>query len=136
MNIDEPRWHQRFEHFEKAWQRLDVACRQEQYNELEQAGLVQTFEFTFELAWKTLKDYLFVMGFSANSPRDTIKRAFEAKIVGEDDTETLLDAPDKRNLLAHTYDDATAQQMVQLIKDNYAPVLQRLDTTLKGKKEQ
>ena len=62
------RWRQRFEHLERAFSRLSAACSQDSYSELELAGLIQMFEFTFELAWKTMKDLLTHEGFVVNSP--------------------------------------------------------------------
>ncbi len=69
-----------------------------EYNELEMAGLVQTYEFTFELCWKTLKDKLVYDGYSVNSPREAIRR----------------------NLFVHTYDDSSAEEAVSLIKGKIA----------------
>lgn len=134
MYTDEMRWKQRLENYEKALVCLEDACNRSSYTQLEQAGLAQTFEFTFELAWKTLKNYLFVVGFTVNSPRDAIKKAFEAELLDEDDTETLLTALDKRNLLSHTYDESAAELAVLLIKNEFAPVLSRLHATLNSKK--
>ncbi|MGL6225673.1 MAG: nucleotidyltransferase substrate binding protein [Thermoguttaceae bacterium] len=134
MNPDDIRWRQRFDHYEKAVRQLEKACRLQVYSELEVAGMVQTFMFTFELAWKTLKDYLFFNGFEVNSPRDAIKKGFEVRLLNEDDAETLLDALSKRNALSHTYDEVTAEWSVRLIKNDYAPVLSRLYATLDKKK--
>ena len=61
------RWKQRLENLQKVQLRLSKACAQKKYNELELAGLVQIFEFTFELTWKTLKDLLNFEGFDAAS---------------------------------------------------------------------
>jgi len=51
-------WKQRFANYEKAFEQLTSAVEQDSYSVLEVAGLIKTFEFTFELAWKTLKNYL------------------------------------------------------------------------------
>lgn len=66
------RWQQRFSNFEKALLFLQAGCLQKKWSQLEEAGLVQAFEFTFELAWKTLKDYLHQKGVKSNFPRDVI----------------------------------------------------------------
>jgi len=125
-NSDEIRWQQRLANFRKALLQLEAACDLEEYSDLERAGLVQTFEFSFELGWKTLKDLLFYEGFDERTPRDVIRRAFEAGHLSEEDTETALDALDKRNLLSHTYDEETAEEAVSLIREQYAPMLCRL----------
>jgi nucleotidyltransferase substrate binding protein (TIGR01987 family) len=128
------RWQQRLENFGKALAQLEAACQKESYSDLERAGLVQMFELTFELAWKTLKDLLFYEGFSANSPREVIRKAHEAQYLDEDETETLLDGLEKRNLLSHTYEESTAEEAEELINERYAPVLRRLFDRLQDKR--
>lgn len=125
-NSDEIRWQQRMENFGKALAQLQSACVQNQYSDLERAGLIQMFEFTMELAWNTLKDLLFYEGFEVKTPRETIRQAFEVEYLTEDEAETLLDALAKRNLLSHTYDQATAKEAERLVKSVYAPVFKTL----------
>ncbi len=119
------RWRQRLESFRKALAQLEAACELEEYSELERAGLVQMFAFSFELAWKTLKDKLFYDGFDEKTPRSVVRRSFEAAYLSEEDSEILLDALRRRNLLAHTYDEDVAERAVKLIKETYFPVLKR-----------
>lgn len=135
-NTDEIRWQQRHDNFRKALAQLQAACAQEEYSDLERAGLVQIFEFTFELAWKTLKDLLFYEGFEVKSPRGGIRQAFVSEYLNEEDAETMLDALNKRNLLSHTYRDGVAQEAERLIKSSYAPVLGRLFDTLQARRPQ
>lgn len=130
---DEVRWQQRLDHFGKAWAQLDKACEKESYTDLERAGLVHMFGFTFELAWKSLKDLLYYEGYDAQSPREVIRKGFEVGYVDEDDTETFLDGLEKHNLLRHSYEEATAAETERLIKESYAPMLRRVFGTLKGK---
>jgi nucleotidyltransferase substrate binding protein (TIGR01987 family) len=125
-NTDEIRWRQRLDNFLQAMGQLNEACMKRGYTKLERAGLIQTFEFTFELARKTLKALLFYQGFNVKSPRETIRQAFEAGLLSEDDTETLLDALNKRNLLTHTYQEKVADEAEHLIKEHYWPALQHL----------
>ena len=61
-NSSEARWHQRFENFENAILQLENACKKDNYSNLELAGLVRTFMFTYELSWKVLKDLLYYQG--------------------------------------------------------------------------
>lgn len=132
-NADEIRWQQRLVNFSKAMSQLDAACEEEEYSDLERAGLVKIFEFSFELAWKTLKDLLFYEGYDEKNPRDVLRRAFTAGYLDEASAETALDALDKRNLLSHTYREETARQAVDLIKNCYAPMLQALLLLLRKK---
>jgi nucleotidyltransferase substrate binding protein (TIGR01987 family) len=112
MNI-ESRWKLRFAHYEKAYQRLAGALKRKKYNELEQAGFIQTFEFTFELGWKTLKDLLMQEGFDVTTPRQTIKEAFQAEYIKNG--QLWRDALEKRNLMAHIYDENESKAAIKLI---------------------
>ena len=96
------RWKQRLQNLNKAMKRLEEACDQDEYSELETAGLVQTYEFTFELAWKTMKDRLTFEGYDVKSPRETIKKAFEMSLIA--DADEWLEALETRNLFNHTYE--------------------------------
>ncbi len=135
-NTDDVRWRQRLENFGKALRQLEAACDREEYSDLERAGLVQMFEFSIELAWKTLKDLLFAEGYDEKTPRSVIRRSFEVEYLGEDDAETLLDALKKRNLLSHIYEEETAEEAVRLIREKYFPALRKLFGTLRDKEEQ
>jgi nucleotidyltransferase substrate binding protein (TIGR01987 family) len=132
-NTDTIRWQQRLENFGKALSRLETACDQDKYSDLERAGLVQIFAFSFELAWKTLKDLLFSEGFDEKTPRSVIRRSFEVKYLTEADAEAFLDALKKRNLLSHTYEEEIAEKALELIRETYFPVLQRAYSTLLDK---
>ena len=133
-NTDEIRWQQRLENFGKALSQLDEACEQNSYTDLERAGLVQTFEFSFELAWNVLKDLLFYEGYDVKVPREAIRKSFEVDYLDENDCETFLDALDKRNLLSHTYREEVALQAEELIKERYHPMLRRLHATLENRR--
>lgn len=128
MNI-ELRWKLRFVHYEKAYKRLADAVKRKKYDELEQAGLVQTFEFTFELGWKTVKDLLMQEGFEVTTPRQTIKEAFQAGYI--ENGKLWLDALEKRNLMAHIYDEDASKAAIKLIKEKYFPMLEKLYLFLK-----
>jgi nucleotidyltransferase substrate binding protein (TIGR01987 family) len=131
-NTDPIRWKQRLQQFTKAEQRLSEALVDgyEALSRLEQEGVIQRFEYTFELAWKVLKDLLFYEGFDVKSPREVIRQAFEAEYLTEADTETALDALEKRNLLTHTYEESTMLEALELIEGQFQPMLNRLFKTL------
>ena len=132
-NTDEKRWQQRLESFGLALARLDQACKQNLYTDLERAGLVLTFIFSYELGWKVLKDLLFYEGHELNSPRDVIRKSFQLGYIDENDCETFLGAVSDRNKLTHTYDESSAQNAEVLIKNQYHPMLRKLWQTLKQK---
>ncbi len=123
------RWKQRFTNFEKALLFLQNACLQKKWTQLEEAGVVQAFEFSFELAWKTLKDYLLQKGINALFPRDVIKEAFQLEII--EDGATWLKMLEKRNELSHTYNQDQAVKALHIIKDQYFPCLHQIYLYLK-----
>lgn len=135
MAVNPLRWKQRLQNFNKAISRLERACQQREYNDLELAGLIQTFEFSFELAWKTLKDLLEFEGYDVASPRAVIRTALEAKHASSVQCEILLEALGKRNLLTHTYDEENVLEAKRLILDEFSPVLSELAIYLTRKSE-
>lgn len=131
---DKTRWLRRLENFDRALSQLGTACELEEYSDLERAGLVQTFGFTFELAWKVLKDLLFHEGVDAKTPREVIRQSFAMGYIGEDDAETLLDALDQRNLLSHVYLEDAAVEAERLINETYYPLLLRVHRALEARR--
>ncbi len=75
------RWKQRFQNFEKAYLFLKKGTELSALDDLQAAGLIHSFEFTFELSLKTLKDYLDEMGISLKFPREVIKQAFQSELI-------------------------------------------------------
>ena len=123
------RWKQRFSNFEKAFAELSSAVDRKSYDKLSQAGLIQMFELVFELAWKTLKDKLEFDGLKTNSPRETLKTAFQNGYIQNGDV--WIEALENRNLLAHTYDEAKSDEARDLIREKYFSLLKDLHQTLK-----
>jgi nucleotidyltransferase substrate binding protein (TIGR01987 family) len=87
------------------------------------------YEFAFELAWKTMKDYLNFKGVEGKFPREVIKEAFRYAIIT--DGEEWLDMLEKRNLMSHTYDEEKAELAYRLIVDQYFNTLRTLYVSLK-----
>jgi nucleotidyltransferase substrate binding protein (TIGR01987 family) len=123
MNTD-IRWKQRFANFKKAINQLTEFVEQPELNKFEVQGLIQCFEYTFELAWKTSKDYLEQEGFEIKSPRSAIQTAFQVQLIK--DGHIWMDALEKRNLLAHTYDENVTKEAEKLIRTAYYPMLTSL----------
>lgn len=124
------RWKQRFQNFEKALIRLSNAVNQKELSDLEKAGVIQTYEFTFELSWKTIKDYLEEMEVEVKFPRDAIKEAFKYQII--DNGDLWIDMLQKRNLMSHTYNEETANLAYALITESYFSALNKLYLKLKS----
>ena len=93
-------------------------------SDIERQGIIQSFEFSFELAWKTMKDFLESQGVTCLYPREVLKTAFQYQIL--DDGEIWLEMLGKRNLLAHTYDEMLALECYRLIKDEFTPCVKKL----------
>lgn len=81
--VIEIRWQQRFQNYQASLRALRRACAQVEFTELERAGLIQLFEVTFELGWKTLEDLLEYDGFDLKSPREVLKQAFSNGLVSD-----------------------------------------------------
>jgi len=115
------RWKQRFQNFDRAFVLLRQALENgpEVLNPLEKEGVVQRFEYCFELAWKTVKDYMEQSGFvfATVAPRQVLKEAFAARIIA--DGQVWIDMLDHRNLLSHTYNQAGFEQAVEAIHSRY-----------------
>jgi nucleotidyltransferase substrate binding protein (TIGR01987 family) len=105
--LKEKRWRQRFSNLRRAFALYDEGASSATLNRLEKEGLIQRFEYTFELSWKTMKDYLEGRGIAAAYPRDTIKESFAHGLV--EDGDIWMEMLERRNLLSHTYDEKTFQ---------------------------
>lgn len=131
MNNKQIRWKQRFQNYSKAFAHLEAAVQIDKLSDLERAGLIQTFEFSFELAWKTLKDFLESEGITTTSPRQVIQEAFKANYIT--DGHTWIDALEKRNFLSHCYSEEVSSKSEDLIKNQYFLFLQQLKTFFESK---
>lgn len=123
------RWQQRFANLEKAFLFLKEGLAKEHLDPYQEAGIIQSFEFTFELCWKTLKDFLESMGTNIIFARDVIKEAFASQLIK--DGHLWLDMLEKRNFLSHTYDRQKATEAVNLIRTQYFPGLEQVYVELK-----
>ena len=127
MNSD-IRWKQRFQNFDRAYGLLREALQNgpASLSLLEKEGVIQRFEYSYELAWKTIKDYLEQNGVVINpvTPRQVLKEAFASKVIG--DGQVWIDMVDHRNLLSHSYDLSVFEKAVEAIAARYLPVMDSL----------
>ena len=124
-----PRWQYRFDNFKRAYVLLREAIEQteeRQLTQLEREGIIQRFEYTIELSWKTMKDYLEFQNvvLDQTTPRAIVKEAFSAKLI--QDGQVWMDALDARNKMSHTYDFKKFEEVIEDIKKHYLAVVEAL----------
>lgn len=135
MPMKELRWQQRFENFEKAFFLLKEPFESKnlaEFSQLEFEGIAQRFEFTVELAWKTLKDYMQNEGVILEkiTPKTVLKEAFALKIIENGDI--WIDMLLTRNYLSHVYDEKHLTDAIKAIHDNYLKCFLDLYNRLKS----
>jgi nucleotidyltransferase substrate binding protein (TIGR01987 family) len=134
MSEHDIRWVQRFNNFMKAFQQLDDAVmlqRSRELSKLEKQGVIQAFEYTYELAWNTLRDYLRWQGSAQlTGSRDTVREAFSVGLI--DDGELWMQMLLDRNRTSHTYNEETAEQIITAINDQYHGVFTALQKRMKA----
>ena len=107
---------ERFKTAANALSKLHEAVIKETLSEIERDGLIQRFEFCFEIMWKCGKDYLRkVEGLDAASPKAVMRMLRDVRIFSDEDTVLALEMVDARNLTAHTYDEEMAKKLVAQI---------------------
>ena len=133
MNSD-IRWIQRFDNYGRALQTLRNAAElatQRPLSELEQQGLIQGFEFTHELAWNLLKDFLEAQGIAGLiGSRDAIRTAFKNGLL--EDGETWMEMIKARNLSSHTYQQDLAQRIATDILTRFYPAFVALELKMQS----
>jgi hypothetical protein len=129
------RWKQRFSNFLRAFQTLTEAIELSQtraLTPLEQQGLIQGFEFTHELAWNVLKDYLTYQGISdLVGSRDASRSAFKNALIQDGDV--WMKMIEARNQTSHTYNIETAQAIVLSICQLFYPAFQAFAEQFKNR---
>lgn len=122
------RWKQRFDNYKRALYQLTLAVQllqQRPLSDLEQQGLIQGFEFTHELAWNVLKDYLELEGIQGLiGSRSTVREAFKRGLIR--DGEAWMDMIEKRNLSSHTYNQDVAATLAAAVYESYYPAFMAL----------
>jgi len=134
------RWKQRFQNYRRAFNLLRTALTEkeiDEYSALEQEGIVQRFEYTFELGWKTFKDYLEFSGVELTeaTARSVIKECAAVGTFGEAgiDGNIFLDMILARNALSHIYDFGRFTNIMAKIKSDYLPELEKEYTFFENK---
>ena len=133
MENQDIRWKQRFDNYHRACVKIrEVVDSQrglETYSELEQEGLIQRFEYTYELAWKVMQDYLVYKGYTFTSgPNGTLQMAFEDGLIAHHDAWRRMELA--RNATSHIYNEAEAFEIAKSVLTEYAFLLIELDDKL------
>jgi len=128
------RWKQRLQNYEKALATLknavELAAARE-LTDLEKQGTIQGFEFTFELAWNVMKDYLEEQGITGIiGSKGAVRQAFNKGLI--EDGQVWMDMIKDRNLAAHSYDEETAKELIVAITDNYCRQLNLFAEKMSG----
>lgn len=134
-NVENKRLNEKFKDFEKAIDRLKEAIDESNENPKSTTlkdGVIQRFEFTYELCWKLIKYFLEIEGIEeAKSPRSTFREAFQYGLI--DNGEQWIDMLKDRNLTSHTYDEELAVEIYDKIKNQYYNMFVNMKEILKGK---
>jgi nucleotidyltransferase substrate binding protein (TIGR01987 family) len=118
MEHKDIRWIQRFNNFCKALTQLTKFIDKGNLNELELQGLIQSFEYTHELAWKTLKDFLENRGNKdIYGSKDATRESFKLNLISEG--EIWMDMIKSRNQTSHTYNEETTEKISAAILNEY-----------------
>lgn len=122
------------EDFLRAMKKLKIALKKNiSDDELYIDGIIQRFEFCFELSWKMMKNFLSYEGIEVNSPRSAIRKSFEVEIIS--DAEKWLEMLESRNLSSHTYDEETAKEIYKNIAEKYIFMFEEFEEKIKNKLE-
>jgi len=131
------RWIQRLSNYRKALDNLREAINiseKRELNKLEKQGFIQAFEYTYELAWLTIKDFYQSKGeVNIQGSKDAFRMAFERGLVEKG--AYLLEAVKSRQLTSHTYNEDTADEIYAAIKNKYAAAFIELSQNLEIEKE-
>lgn len=130
MENQDIRWKQRFDNYHKACAKIRVLVDSkrdiESYSELEREGLIQRFEYTYELAWKVMQDYLIYKGYTFTSgPNGTLQMAFEDGLIAHHDAWRRMGIA--RNATSHVYNEEEALEIAKSILTEYGSLLIEFD---------
>ena len=125
------RWIQRFQNYEKAYLLLGRFIEKGDLSEFEKQGLIKSFEYTYELAWNVMKDYLIYQGISGiMGSRDAIKQAFNKGLIK--DGQLWINMIQDRIKTVHTYDEEAAEQVEHQIISVYFDLFSDFYQTMKN----
>ncbi len=135
MNNQDVRWMQRFQNYTKAVGQMTRFIEKGVLNEMEEQGLIQSFEYTYELAWNTLKDLFEEQGeINILGSRDAFRLAFKRGLI--EDGEIWMEMIKSRGLTSHTYKEETARAIIHSIRSSFFGEFVKLQTRLETLRRQ
>ena len=130
MEKQDVRWKQRFNNYSKALSLLEkFIVKGKELNELEEQGMIQAFEYTFELAWNLLKDYYeYQGGTNIQESRDAFRLAFNRGLIT--DGEAWMKMIESRSKTSNTYNEETADEIAGAVLNQYYSLFKKLQKTI------
>ena len=134
------RWEQRFSNFNKALMKLSEAIgyvknkpKEEVLDEILKDGIIQRFEYTHELAWNVMKDFLLEIGdVTLYGSKDATREAFKTELIKDEDV--WMEMIKSRNKTSHTYNEEIAQEIYLKILNEYHSAFIQFQEVMEGKK--
>jgi nucleotidyltransferase substrate binding protein (TIGR01987 family) len=124
--VENIRWQQRFNNYQKALSQLSKFIQTKNLNELEEQGLIQSFEYTHELAWKTLADFIKNSGnVEIYGSKDATREAFNLGLISNG--AVWMNMIISRNMTSHSYNEETTIKIISAIKNDYYQEFQKLE---------
>lgn len=136
MANEDIRWIQRFNNYRKALARLNKAIalnEERKLSDLEQQGLIQAFEFTFDMAWKSIRDFIVENGYEGDREKP-VRVIVDAAVRGLVDEKKWRQMYESSNKTSHTYDEDIADDIAKKIIDTYQSLFIQLETRLQLEK--
>ena len=135
------RWLQRLDNYDRALTVLTNAIEltaTRELSSLEKQGLIQSFEFTYELAWNTIKDFYTYLGDSDNiqGSRDAFRLAGKRQLLPMDEVSILMETIKSRQQTSHSYNEETVEEIYQQITQHYYRVFKALSVRLNTEKSE
>ncbi len=134
MENKDIRWMQRLSNYKKSVQRLTEFIDKVDLNQMEEQGLIKAFEYNYELAWKTIKNFYEEQGETGiQGPRDAFRIAFNRGTIS--DGELWMQMIVDRNNTSHSYNEETAKEIIENIRENYFSLFTELRDKLQALEE-
>ena len=134
MDNQDVRWQQRFRNYQKALRQLEKFLKETDLNELEEQGLIQAFEYTYELSWNVITDYLVFQGITEIiGSRDAFRMAFNRGLIEEG--QVWMSMIESRIKSSHTYNEEIAKEILKEVREKYFALFLKLEIKLKTLKQ-